>query len=139
MKHKENKLMMLVGIILIVIVLGSLLLISILILGNYHYSGKRAVTESITVEQAKDIAVEWIINDYNYQDLNGYNLREKATPVKCGENCYEFIYEYYVNQTEIENLTKIEVRVAVEGNRAVNNTYSEIIASQKRIPEVEYS
>lgn len=137
MKHNEKKMMILVGIILMVIVLGSILLISILILGNYHYSSKGTVTGSITVEQARDIAVERIINDNNYQDLNGYNLREKATPVKCGENCYEFIYEYDINQTEIENLAKIEVRVTIEGNRAVNNTYSEITVSQKRIPEVE--
>ena len=137
MKHREKKIMIFVGIILIVIVLGSILLIGIVILGNYHYSSKGKVTESITVEQAKDIAVERIINDHNYQDLNGYNLREIATPVKCGENCYELIYEYAVNQTEIENLAKIEVRVTIEGNRAVNNTYSEITVSQKRIPEVE--
>ena len=71
--------------------------------------------------------------------MNGYNLREIATPVKCGENCYELIYEYAVNQTEIENLAKIEVRVIIEGSRAVNYKYSEITVSQKRIPEVEDS
>jgi hypothetical protein len=42
-----------------------------------------------------------------------------------------------VNQTKIENLAKMEVHVTIEGNRAVNNTFSEIIVSQKRIPEAE--
>ncbi len=134
---KNKQIMTLVGIILIVIVLCSALLIGIVILGNYHYSGKQAVTASITADQAKEIAVEAIINDHNYQEMNGYNLKEIATPVQCRENCYELIYEYDVNQTKIENLAKMEVHVTIEGNRAVNNTFSEIIVSQKRIPEAE--
>lgn len=109
----------------------SILGIMVLV-GNFHYSSNKA-EKQITVEEAMQIAEERIKKDYNYNELNGHDLRLKADPVRCGQGCVELVYEYKVNQTKITNLEKIETRMIVEGGRTKNMTYSEITRSDRRI------
>jgi hypothetical protein len=122
---------------IIIWIVGLLILIFstlaiIMFVGNNQYDDKRTET-GITLEQAKSIAQQRILNDYNYNDLNGYDLRLKKDPVQCGADCFELVYEYKVDQNKISNLEKIEMSMVVEENQINNLTYSEITNPDKHL------
>lgn len=115
------------SILVLIIVIGYLVYFAAIIIGNYLYSGTKVVEEKeITQDEAQQIALERVISDYNYRDLNGYNLRLKSDPVSCGNDCFEFVFEYEVNQTRITGLDKIEAQIFVVDGKAKNFTYTEI-------------
>jgi hypothetical protein len=129
---KMNKTVkIIIGIFIVLALILSILGILVLV-GNFHYGNKK-VEMQITVEEAMQMAEQRIKQDYNYNVLNGYDLRLKADPVRCGPGCVELVYEYKVNQSKITGLEKIETSMVVEGGRINNMTYSEITKADKRI------
>jgi hypothetical protein len=121
-----------IKILVLVVIIISILIVRIII-EKYDYFNKKETTNPLTLKQARQIAVERIINDYNYQNLNGYDINPIKDPIKCGDDCFQFDYEYKVNQTKIKDLEKIKISMIIEGGNIKNQTSSEITFSQKRI------
>jgi len=89
-----------------------------LVMDNFYY--KENI--EISFDTAKQIAIERVKKDYNYNNLNGHNLRLKATSEDCGNNCYKFTFEYDVNQSKIKGLEKVEASLFVIDGKAKNFT-----------------
>lgn len=80
---------------------------------------------SVTKEEAQEIARERVIADYNYKNLNGYDLKLKSSSQQ-SEGCYSFVYEYKVDQDEITGVDRIEAGVLVVEGEPINFSYTEI-------------
>ncbi len=134
MKLVNNKVKIIIWIFITLALIISFISI-IGFLGKFNYENKK-IENQITVNEAKQIAEKRIKQSYNYNDLNGYNLKLKSDPIICGTGCFELVYEYKVNKTNITNLEKIETSMIIEGGSINNVTYSEITKADKRIVPV---
>jgi hypothetical protein len=127
LKKKTNLLLISVAIIIVLVIITFT---------SNNKSNDNDQMPNITEQEALRIAEERIMSDYNFNNLNGYDLTLMATPEKCGDNCFSLKYEYKVNQTIISDVDKIQISLIVEGPRTKNMSYSEITVSEKRISSI---
>ena len=82
-------------------------------------------SEVANLEKYQKIAINRIKSDYNYKNLEGSNLIEIATPIKCGNKCYEFSYRYDVNEEILDSVDKIVVDLKVIEDKVENFSITE--------------
>lgn len=107
----------------IIVVLIVVILPSVVYLASDFFL--KDSSEVANLEKYQKIAINRIKSDYNYKNLEGSNLIEIATPIKCGNKCYEFSYRYDVNEEILDSVDKIVVDLKVIEDKVENFSITE--------------
>ncbi len=89
-----------------------------------------ACTAQLTLEQAKHIAEQRIMQDYNYRAYDGHGLYLKES--RTLGSGYHLTYRYDITDGPA-NVDSIEVSLIVEDGRASNYTHTELLGADSYI------